>query len=68
MEVIIDLLQAFHLNFLEVLIAALFVFSIGFFLDLNIEIQYSKNETTVIDTKVISIKQHTLKGAAKFAQ
>ena len=32
MEVIIDLLQAFHLNFLEVLIAALFVFSIGFFL------------------------------------
>jgi hypothetical protein len=32
MEAIIDLLQAFHLNFLEVLIAAFFVFGIGFFL------------------------------------
>jgi hypothetical protein len=32
MEAIIDLLQAFHLNFLEVIIAGLFVFSIGFLL------------------------------------
>ena len=30
MEPIIDLLQAFHLNFLEVMIASIFVFAIGF--------------------------------------
>ena len=88
MEAIINLLQAFHLNFLEVLIAAIFVFGIGFLLghkkskklieevcklqrdilDLNAEILYGKEETTVSETKVIGIKHDTLKGVAKFAQ